>query len=70
MKTCIYEMPCPGCGKKVRRETSLGVSEEMINYELKYVDFECPDCKTKFTISLKPEVPEIQARWEVGEDMG
>jgi len=71
VKTRIYEMTCPGCGKKVHRETVLGIPDgDYANYPLKQVDFECEHCGMKFTISLNPDTPEIQASWEAGEDVG
>ena len=71
MKTRIYEMTCPGCGKKTRSETVLGVPDgDYENYSLKQMSFECEHCGMKFTISLNPDMPEIQAMWEAGEDVG
>jgi len=79
-KTRIYYQSCPGCGRgygttgkdnKVAHETVLGVpGGDYEDYPLRQVNFECEHCGMKFTISLNPDMPEIQAMWEAGEDVG
>ena len=70
MKKRVYEMTCPQCGKKVRAETALGVPDgEHEDYPLKKMKFKCDSCHTRFSISLPVDIPEIQKKWEAGEDL-
>ena len=70
-KTRIYESPCPGCRKQARSDkTVLGVPDgDYEDYPLRRITITCEYCKTRFTVHLNPDVPEIQAQWEAGEDM-
>lgn len=71
MKTRIYEMPCPGCERQVQSEkTVLGVpGGDYEDYPLRKISFECPQCHTRFSMSLPVETSEAQKKWEAGEDL-
>ena len=54
------EIECPGCGKK----TIVAVSEDT-----KKMDFECPQCKTGFTLTFKTDEEDNLRHYILAEDI-
>ena len=54
------EVRCPGCGKRATVE---------ISEETRKLEFECPQCKTPFTLTFKTDEEDNLASYVLAKDI-